>query len=78
MINLHERMLPASAGVEPATSWSQVGQIVHGQVHSAGNMTLLPWLSVPFQTGVNLLGKNLQLSVSGERMCTILVKDLED
>ena len=25
MINLHERMLPTSAGVEPATSWSPVG-----------------------------------------------------
>ena len=25
MINLHERMLPSSAGVEPATSWSPVG-----------------------------------------------------
>ena len=26
MINLYERMLPTSAGVEPATSWSPVGQ----------------------------------------------------
>ena len=26
MINLHERMLPTLAGVEPVTSWSQVGQ----------------------------------------------------
>ena len=26
MINLHERMLPTSAGVEPATSWSAVGR----------------------------------------------------
>ena len=26
MINLHERMLPTSARVEPATSWSPVGQ----------------------------------------------------
>ena len=26
MINLHERMLPTSAGVEPATSWSPVGR----------------------------------------------------
>ena len=26
MINLHERMLPSSAGVEPATSWSPVGR----------------------------------------------------
>ena len=26
MINLRERMLPTSAGVEPATSWSPVGR----------------------------------------------------
>ena len=26
MINLYERMLPTSAGVEPATSWSPVGR----------------------------------------------------
>ena len=26
MINLHERMLPTSVGVEPATSWSPVGR----------------------------------------------------
>ena len=26
LINLHERMLPTSAGVEPATSWSPVGR----------------------------------------------------
>ena len=26
MINRHDRMLPTSAGVEPATSWSPVGQ----------------------------------------------------
>ena len=26
MINLHEGMLPTSAGVEPATSWSPVGR----------------------------------------------------
>ena len=25
MIKLHERLLPTSAGVEPATSWSLVG-----------------------------------------------------
>ena len=28
MINLHERILPASAGVEPATSWSPVGRCI--------------------------------------------------
>ena len=26
MINLHEKMLPTSAGIEPATSWSPVGR----------------------------------------------------
>ena len=26
MINLHERMLPTSTGVEPSTSWSPVGR----------------------------------------------------
>ena len=26
MIDLHERMLPTSAGVEPVTSWSPVGR----------------------------------------------------
>ena len=26
MINLHEKMLPTSAGVEPATFWSPVGR----------------------------------------------------
>ena len=29
MINLHERMLPTSAGVEPATPWSPVGRRIH-------------------------------------------------
>ena len=37
MINLHERMLPTSVGVEPATSWSAVGQRIQlshrGRLH---------------------------------------------
>ena len=37
MINLHERMLPTLAGVEPSTSWSPVGrriQLSHrGRLH---------------------------------------------
>ena len=36
MLNLHERMLPTSAGVEPATSWSPVGrriQLSHRGLH---------------------------------------------
>ena len=38
MINLHERMLPTSAGVEPATSWSPVGQLI--QLSHRGRLTL--------------------------------------
>ena len=42
MINLHERMLPTSAGVEPATSWSPVGrriQLSHrGRLFKANNV----------------------------------------
>ena len=26
MVSLHEKMLPTSAGVDPATSWSPVGR----------------------------------------------------
>ena len=37
MINLHERMLPTSAEVEPATSWSPVGR--HTQLSHRGQ----PW-----------------------------------
>ena len=37
MINLHERMLPTSAGVEPATSWSPVGQRI--QLSHRGRLT---------------------------------------
>ena len=36
MINLHERMLPTSAGVEPATSWSPVGRSI--QVSHRGQL----------------------------------------
>ena len=31
MINLHERMLPTLAGVEPVTSWSPVGRRIQGR-----------------------------------------------
>ena len=37
MINLHERMLPTSAGVEPATSWSPVGRRI--QLSHQGRLT---------------------------------------
>ena len=48
MINLHERMLPTSAGVEPATSWSPVGrriQLSHRSrlVRSAKTHENLTW-----------------------------------
>ena len=44
MINLHERMLPTSAGVEPATSWSPVGrriQLSHRGRHWATEAGIL-------------------------------------
>ena len=37
MINLHERMLPTSAGVEPATFWSPVGRRIQLS-HQAGRI----------------------------------------
>ena len=37
MINLHERMLPTSAGIEPATSWSPVGRRI--QLRHRGHWT---------------------------------------
>ena len=43
MINLHERMLPTSAGVEPATSWSPVGrriQLSHRGGHVQDDLNL--------------------------------------
>ena len=47
MINLHERMLPTSAGVEPATSWSPVGrriQLSHrGRPFLSGDMGRLSY-----------------------------------
>ena len=36
MINLHERMLPTSVGVEPTTSWSPVGR--HIQLNHRGRL----------------------------------------
>ena len=44
MINLHERMLPTSAGVEPATSWSPVGRRI--QVSHRGGLALVGRLSL--------------------------------
>ena len=36
MINLHERILPTSAGVEPATSWSPVGRASNCATEAGG------------------------------------------
>ena len=38
IINLHERMLPTSVGVEPATSWSTVGR--HIQLRHRGRQLI--------------------------------------
>ena len=48
IINLHERMLPTSAGVEPATSWSPVGRRI--QLSHRG--LLYATLTVLGKTGV--------------------------
>ena len=44
MINLHKRMLPTSAGVEPAISWSPVGRASNWATE-AGTHTHVLWLS---------------------------------
>ena len=54
MINLHERMLPTSAGVEPATSWSPVGrriQLSHrGRPSGVGLLSTI--ISMPVAVGL--------------------------
>ena len=42
MINLHERMLPTSAKVEPTTSWSPVGRRI--QLSHRDNQTSRSWI----------------------------------
>ena len=77
MINLHERMLPTSAGVEPATSWSPVGRPGgHGFNPCRGRQHSFVEIDHEIFSTVILflpLIQEGQLSVSGERMCTILV-----
>ena len=63
MINLHERMLPTSAGVEPATSWSSVGRRI--QLSHRGRqdfLVFLPYMGItailfndaePYEQSVN-------------------------
>ena len=46
MINLHERMLPTSAAIEPATSWSPVGQRI--QLSHRGQVVFLVLLFICF------------------------------
>ena len=50
MINLHERMLPTSAGVEPATFWSPVGrriQLSHrGRLNDVAQIISLKGLDI--------------------------------
>ena len=55
MIYLHERMLPTSAGVEPATSWSPVGRRIQLSHRGPGTMVIPPWLGLP-KSRTNLHG----------------------
>ena len=50
MINLHERMLPTSAGVEPATSWSPVGW--HIQLRNGMGKSIFLWIAPIHGRGV--------------------------
>ena len=69
MINLHERMLPPSAGVEPATSWSPVGwciQLSHqsySNVHSteSGHKVWMPRLDWVDASWTSLLASEIKL-----------------
>ena len=49
MINLHERMLPTSAGVEPTTSWSPVGRRI--QLSHQGRIIKEKYFKLDFQDG---------------------------
>ena len=55
LINLHERMLPTSAGVEPATSWSPVGRRI--QLSHRGRR--YPYKAHAFKENVSLYSKFL-------------------
>ena len=59
MINLHERMLPTSAGVEPATSWSPVGRRI--QLSHRGRLlpALLTFNGLRETTQINALVKKV-------------------
>ena len=77
MINLHERMLPTSAGVEPATSWSPVGRRI--QLSHRGHSQQLRWpyilLSVIVNKEDNLLVTSSLLSSTQRTCCNGLHSD---
>ena len=79
MIDLHERMLPASAGAETATSdWRPGGRGFNprrGRQHSFVEIDYEIFSTVILSLPLIQEG---QLSVSGQRMCTIPVNRLED
>ena len=49
MINLHERMLPTSAGVEPATSWSPVRRRI--LLRNGMGKSILLWKAPKYRVG---------------------------
>ena len=56
MIDLHERMLLASAGVEPATSWTPVGRGI--QLSHRGDLVFDPkWHS--FELDLEIIKANI-------------------
>ena len=54
MINLHKRMLPTSAGVEPATSWSPVGRRI--QLSHRGWLRYNSFHAIPYLESWALAG----------------------
>ena len=67
MINLHERMLPTSAGVEPATFWSPVGR--HIQLsHRGGPFFCLTWpicILCSIHSSISKKVKHIQYNLNG-------------
>ena len=60
MINLHERMLPTSAGVEPTTSWSPVGrriQLSHRGRPKVKYRAVIRYLYLKGKTGKEIHGQ---------------------
>ena len=76
MINLHERIMPTSAGVEPATSWSPIGRRIHlshrGRLRTISSKKMLyaiffnssgPVFQVPCPSGHTVTGRFYRNSV---------------